>query len=144
MFISSFISKSSIFFFTQSPSSCLHHLPDTLYKMASSGTTQPTDLVNPGQGANQRCADWEFNDPRRIQLIQTIEGLVPNHNWPREVWACFWLSDVEMLEELVEGFKHSSIALQIAGIETFVEKGEVAKKCSSSVFKSMKLYSLIC
>ncbi|KAK2793117.1 hypothetical protein FQN51_001350 [Onygenales sp. PD_10] len=102
--------------------------------MASSSSVsgQPVDLVGLGQGEeNKLSVNPEFEDDKRLQLLQTLEDLAPNHKWPREVWACFWLSDVEMLEERVEGLKTTdSNTIYISGIEAIVAQGEVAKKCS--------------
>ncbi|KAK2788022.1 hypothetical protein FQN53_004219 [Emmonsiellopsis sp. PD_33] len=100
--------------------------------MASSSSVsgQPVGLVGLGQGEeNKLSVNPEFEDDKRLQLLQTLEDLALNHKWPREVWACFWLSDVEMLEERVEGLKTTdSNTIYISGIEAIVAQGEVAKK----------------
>ncbi|PGH27750.1 hypothetical protein AJ80_00538 [Polytolypa hystricis UAMH7299] len=99
--------------------------------MASPHSTpaQPTDSASSlGQETNKLCADWEFNDPKRIQLLQTLESLAPNRQWPREVWAFLWLSDIEILEKQVEDFRNGHrIDLVIPGLDMIVAEGAVAK-----------------
>ncbi|KAK2808078.1 hypothetical protein FQN50_004996 [Emmonsiellopsis sp. PD_5] len=100
--------------------------------MASSDpvSAQHPPLVGPEEGPEESkpCVFPEFEDEKRIQLLKILEALAPNHEWPRAVWAFFWLSDLEMLEERVAKFKREDIQIEIVGIEGVVMNGAVVKK----------------
>jgi len=55
--------------------------------------------------ASTYVPDEEFSQPRRIQLIQALQGALPDDTIPPTAWACLWLSDLDMLEEIVKQAK---------------------------------------
>jgi hypothetical protein len=42
----------------------------------------------------------EFNDPRRKELLQALKKVIPAVTIGRTAWACLWLSDIDMLEDI--------------------------------------------
>jgi hypothetical protein len=43
----------------------------------------------------------EFDDPRRKELLQALNNALPAYTVRPTAWACLWLSDIDMLEDIV-------------------------------------------
>jgi hypothetical protein len=43
----------------------------------------------------------EFDDPRRKELLQVLNDALPDNTFSSTVWACLWLSDIDILNDMV-------------------------------------------
>jgi hypothetical protein len=60
-------------------------------------------------------ADAEFDDPRRKELLQALKDALPVYSIiPLTTWACLWLSDINMLENIVTRTQEAPAFTQVA------------------------------
>jgi len=52
-------------------------------------------------------ADTEFDEPERIQLLNTLTTALGFDVIPATPWACLWLSDIGRLRKLVQDIQTS-------------------------------------
>ena len=56
--------------------------------------------------ANAAPAEAEFDDPQRISRLETLRTHLEAHQKDYKIlptaWACLWLGDIDMLQEMVD------------------------------------------
>ena len=68
-------------------------------------TTQNTTMASSGG------PEAEFDDPRRKELLQVLNDALPNTTFSSTVWACLWLSDIDILNNMVVIAKSTPILI---------------------------------
>jgi hypothetical protein len=61
-----------------------------------------------GEPASKGGPQAEFDVPGRLNLLTTLKNVL-NVDIPPTAWACLWLSDIDKLEELVNGAKQQPV-----------------------------------
>lgn len=73
--------------------------------------------------------ETEFNDPGRKELLQALSDALPDTTFSPTVWACLWLSDIDVLKNIVASAKYTpdiiNRALLNAGSTKIVPKCKI-------------------
>jgi hypothetical protein len=71
-------------------------------------TNQNTTMASSGG------PEAEFDDPRRKELLQVLHDVLPDNTFSPTVWACLWLSDIDILKKMVAGAQFTPIVTNTA------------------------------
>ena len=80
-----------------------------------------------GEPASKGGPQAEFDVPDRISLLTTLKNAL-NADIPPTAWACLWLSDIEKLEELVNGAKQLPVQCY-SYFQSIESEAKIVQKC---------------
>jgi hypothetical protein len=93
---------------------------------------QSVKTVSPSGGqfpsSTHSMADTEFDDPRRMKLLDALKTALGVDVIPPTVWACLWLSDIDCLRERVRAAQ-SQPFLMMSTFQYMEANIRVAQKC---------------
>jgi hypothetical protein len=77
--------------------------------------------------ASEGISETDFDDPHRLALLKTLKEALGVSGVAPIIWACLWLSDISILEDLV----HAAQANKIRVLKEFSDfkNAKVVHKC---------------